>query len=535
MGLLETNQQVGNYRIVRKIGAGGMGEVWEAEHIQIGSRAAVKALSPGYSHDPGAADRFFNEARIVTLIDHPSLVKIFDFGTLPNGCLFIVMERLEGEVLSRRIERQHRLGADALRIARQTASALAVAHSKGIIHRDLKPDNLFLIPDPEAAGGERVKILDFGIAKMVRQPAQDRDAPAKTAPDVFMGTPQYMSPEQCRGASNVEEKSDVYSLGIILYEMLSGHLPFPADTPVGELITLHMYGEFTPLAHIDPTITEELSAMVATMLAKQPELRPTMTELVQQLEELGAPKATGAVKRISFGPEHRLDGGALLRLSSTFGAAAGQRPSGRLAEPSVPVLSRAVLLVALGLGVTGFVGAGLFLRYFDPRKPAALTQGNGPGDAGALSRAAIADLSTPSAKIPTADGPLDLAQAGPSVDAAHSEHHVQWKIESEPTGADVVDVAQQIVLGLTPFSQSRAAQAGSVRLSIRKAEYEAEELTLDGEQDASRRVALRPVKVNRPGKRPVPKGWVRDEDGNLLPLPSRHESDDEPDRHGRAD
>ena len=188
MGLLEPNQQVGNYRVMRKIGAGGMGEVWEAEHAQIGSRAALKVLLPKYSHEPEVAARFFNEARAVNVVNHPSMVRVFDFGMLGNGSCYIAMEYLDGEPLSKRIERKKRLGADALRVARQTASALAAAHSKGIIHRDLKPDNLFLINDPEAAGGERVKILDFGIAKMVRQPTPDETAPARTSPDVFMGT-----------------------------------------------------------------------------------------------------------------------------------------------------------------------------------------------------------------------------------------------------------------------------------------------------------------------------------------------------------
>lgn len=161
-------QRISSYRVVRKVGQGGMGAVYEAVHEQLGRKAAIKLLRRDFSQDPQVAQRFFNEARAASRVEHSGIVEIFEFGQLPDGTAYIIMEFLKGESLSARLKaRGGRLPfSDATRITRQIATALAATHEKSIVHRDLKPDNVMLVPDGEMPGGERVKVLDFGVAKV---------------------------------------------------------------------------------------------------------------------------------------------------------------------------------------------------------------------------------------------------------------------------------------------------------------------------------------------------------------------------------
>src|SRR5687768_15810409 len=196
-----------------------MGAVYLAEHSLIGRRAAIKSLLPSLSLQREIVDRFFNDAPATTSIPDPGIVQVFDFGFHTDATAFIVMEFLEGEPLDARIRRFTRLPvSDALRLTRQAAGSLAAAHARGIVHRDLKPENIFLVRDPEAQGGERPKILDFGIAKL----GGDNPNQMKTRTGAMMGTPVYMSPEQCRGAGLVDHRSDIYALACVLFHMLVG-------------------------------------------------------------------------------------------------------------------------------------------------------------------------------------------------------------------------------------------------------------------------------------------------------------------------
>src|SRR3954470_23271964 len=197
--------QIGAYRVLTQIGEGGMGSVWLAEHIALGRRAALKVLHPEFSNRPDIVTRFFNEARAATAIADPGIVQIFDFGQHVDGSAYIVMELLDGEPLDLRLQREGALGlGDALRLMRQVASTLGAAHARGVVHRDLKPENIFVVRDPEVPGGERAKVLDFGIAKLAGE-----HVGVKTQTAAVMGTPTFMSPEQCRGAGQVDQRSDV--------------------------------------------------------------------------------------------------------------------------------------------------------------------------------------------------------------------------------------------------------------------------------------------------------------------------------------
>jgi serine/threonine-protein kinase len=215
-----TGQHIGPYRVLREIGQGGMGAVFEAVHTQIERKVAIKVLRAEFAQNQQLVARFFNEARAVNIVNHPSVVQISEFGQLPNGLAYIVMEYLAGEPLGARMKRQGgRLSVpEALRLTRQIAAALAAAHAKGIVHRDLKPDNVMIVPDPEAPGGERAKVLDFGIAKVLAS-AQGHTGDAmeqssQTRTGMMVGTPLYMAPEQCRGSGTIDDRADVYSLGV---------------------------------------------------------------------------------------------------------------------------------------------------------------------------------------------------------------------------------------------------------------------------------------------------------------------------------
>ncbi|HEY4239789.1 MAG TPA: serine/threonine-protein kinase [Kofleriaceae bacterium] len=274
---------IGNYQIVRKLGEGGMGAVYLGQHTLLGRRAAIKVLLPALSSRPDIVNRFFNEARAVTSISDPGIVQVFDFGYHTDGSAFIVMEFLEGEALDVRLHRMGRLPTvDALRIARQVASSLAAAHAARIIHRDLKPENIFVVRDQEAASGERSKILDFGIAKL----SDDNPGKIKTHTGALMGTPVYMSPEQCRGLADLDHRSDIYALGCVLFHLLAGRPPFEGEG-MGDIIAAHIREVAPPLSSRLPGASPQLDALLARMLAKQPVDRfQSMTEVAVAIGQI---------------------------------------------------------------------------------------------------------------------------------------------------------------------------------------------------------------------------------------------------------
>jgi len=282
---------LGNYRVAEQLGAGGMGVVYVGRHETLGHRIAVKVLQPELSSHAGMVQRFFNEAQAATAIRNPGIVQVFDFGTTPDGRAYFVMELLEGETLAARIKQRRRHDhAEVCRLGRQIANVLQAAHAAGITHRDLKPENLFLVPDSEVIGGERVKVLDFGIAKLT---GDAHPAGVKTHTGMMMGTPNYMSPEQCRSASSADARSDIYALGCILFEIACGRPPFVGGG-LGDIVGAHLH-EPPPLPQtLAPDIPAGLSALIVKMLAKRPDARPqTMTAVSQALDEiLRAPVAS---------------------------------------------------------------------------------------------------------------------------------------------------------------------------------------------------------------------------------------------------
>ncbi len=251
---------VGNYVIGKLIGQGGMGAVYLAEHPRIGRKVAVKVLLPQLSQSAELVQRFFNEARAATAIANEHIIDVLDFGELDDGASYIVMEWLEGRSLAELLREQKKLPLDrVIRIARGIGEALTAAHANGIVHRDLKPDNIFLVR--KGGDPEFVKVLDFGIAKLLADGAD-----LKTRTGAIMGTPHYMSPEQCNG-TNVDERTDVYALGVILFEMLTGRLPFEAGG-LAELLVAHLSKPPPPLRSLDTTIPPVVELAVLQALEK---------------------------------------------------------------------------------------------------------------------------------------------------------------------------------------------------------------------------------------------------------------------------
>ncbi|HEX5061257.1 MAG TPA: protein kinase [Kofleriaceae bacterium] len=323
-------ETLGSYRIVSEIGSGGMGVVYLAEHTLIGRKVAVKLLRADMPSE--YVERFFTEAKAAAQLHHPGLVDVFDFGHHKDGRAYIVMEFLEGESLAERLAREPRLPVPlACIITRGVAIALHVAHEKGIIHRDLKPGNIFLVPDTEAPAGIRAKVLDFGIAKLVRD-REERSV--KTASGAVIGTPRYMSPEQCKNARTVDGRTDIYSLGCILYEMLLGVAPFDYDS-WAELVGAHLYEVPPKPTEIDAKVPADVETLVTKMTEKLPADRfQSMQDLAQSLEVMIATHA---------GEAGRLTPTSLQRAAST--PPSGVRKLEGASDPTIPGSSAEMMAV----------------------------------------------------------------------------------------------------------------------------------------------------------------------------------------------
>ena len=282
-GELAIGTIIHNYQITRRLGEGGMGVVYKAQHRTLETYAAVKILKPAAATRDWAGQRFISEAQAAARVHHPGIVSVFDVGELPGGQLYILMEYLEGETLARRLKGRRPMPPEIVRVfADQVLNALAVVHARGIVHRDLKPANIYLVKDPDLDHGERVKLLDFGLAKLTERPSE-----LQTMSGIVMGTPGYMAPEQWQALRTIDHRADIYSLGIILYEMLCGRRPFSGDE-------LYAQVDQPPISLIErnPAVPPDLDAIVMRMLAKD---RAARFQSAQELRDaLQSMSATGA-------------------------------------------------------------------------------------------------------------------------------------------------------------------------------------------------------------------------------------------------
>jgi len=273
--------QLTKYQLGRRLGEGSFGVVFAAHDTVLNREVAIKLLTAKHAFDPQILSRFLQEATAAARITHPGIVTMFDCGHI-DGTAFIAMELLKGETLTSRLARSGRLAPDtAMELVRQVASALDAAHQTGVIHRDLKPDNIFLVPDPAVASGERVKVLDFGLAKLRHQ------ASGHTQAKMVFGTPCYMSPEQTRSAANADQRSDVYALGCILFELVCGRPPF--DGEMVDVVGQHQRVQPPRARSFVPSLNLKLDRLITVMLEKNPDERPqSMTAVQRALQEIGA-------------------------------------------------------------------------------------------------------------------------------------------------------------------------------------------------------------------------------------------------------
>ena len=276
--VLAVGGQIGRYVLVDKLGQGSFGLVFRARDTVLDRMVAIKVLNPAHQYNADVLRRFLQEALASARVVHPGIVTVHDFGTVPTSVgetAYIVLELLQGESLTARITRTGRLAvAWAVEIVRQVASALDTAHRAGVLHRDLKSENIYLVADPAAINGERVKVLDFGLAKV--------GTTQHTQLNTVFGTPRYMSPEQCRSATSIDERSDIYSLGCVFFELVTGRTPFTGD--LRTLLDAHKRVVAPYASQFVPGLPQAIDNLIAEMLAKDPATRPqTMAALQETL------------------------------------------------------------------------------------------------------------------------------------------------------------------------------------------------------------------------------------------------------------
>jgi serine/threonine protein kinase len=319
-------QMIGRYRVLRPLGEGGMARVYAAEDTMVGRTVAVKALLPEYSRSPGVVERFMNEAKAMGRIRHPGVVDVFEVMVAPTGELCIIMELVTGQTLREALWKHGPLPPPAaLAVMIQLADTVAAAHAQRIIHRDLKPENVFLVPDPLDPSRPRVRILDFGIAKV-------DDGSARTATGTQMGTATYMAPEQFRDAKSVDHRTDVYALGCVFFELLAGRPPF-AGRNLFEQMQAHLT-QAPPLDALPPGTPPHVHALLGRMLEKDRERR------LSSLADAVATLQTGTLTTASPAPP--MNGPA-------SGPAGGQR---RAAIIAVVALIAVAVAVAAAIAFT---------------------------------------------------------------------------------------------------------------------------------------------------------------------------------------
>jgi serine/threonine protein kinase len=424
-------RQLDRYRLVRKIGQGGTSDVFEAEHVHIGKRVALKLLRRQLAGDERAVERLRREARTASSVGHPNIVQIEDFGVTSDGVVYLAMEWLEGETLAQRIEHGPIRQEAAVDVALQIAAGLGAAHAAGVIHRDMKPANVFLARQPD--GSERVKLLDFGIAKLAMSETR------LTRTGTFIGTPDYVAPEQALG-EELDGRADLYSLGVVLYQLVTGTLPF---TGPSFMTVLHRHATEPPEP---PTrrapqraLSSALEAVVLRCMAKRPEDRfASAEELSSALEAArrSRPSAVLPLPQALSGPGY--DEGPRPTAESPVVRAPSETPAEdaprAMALPwagesdestSLPRSGRgAMWLLLLVVAGGAAVGAALIAAGDAP-----VASASDPIDAGAALAIAPPDAAAAPAPLPAPD-------AAPPAPPARVSPRGVWRLRGRAPGFD---------------------------------------------------------------------------------------------------
>jgi serine/threonine protein kinase len=501
-------QLAGEYRIVRKLGAGGFGTVYEAEHPVLKRRAAVKVLHHLPGLDAVAVQRFIEEARSASQIRHRNIVDVFSFGTLPNGRYFYIMDLLEGAPLDRYLKEHGRLGPEQLLpLLRPIAHALDALHAAGLVHRDIKPANIYLAW--EASGEVVPKLLDFGLVKLLARPT------VNSISGVPLGTPHYMSPEQCRG-DKVDGRADIYSLGIVCFEALSGSRPFSGDSATAVLMA-QLLEKPPRLSELCPELNGELDAPLLAMLAKAPEERPSsalaaLRALELSVQDAGISLADGPAWLPRLPPSAAEPAG-----TPAFepGHATTFLPDQSGTRVQAASLRRRAWAIGLGsLLVAGLIGV-LVLRSAGPVQPPSAAEWPTPSAAESLSPSAAADrpptaanglppsaatsqppsAATEQPPTPTNGLPPTAAEANPAAPT------VSLTLRGAPVGASVFLGDRALGPAADPLRLPRGSEALQLRVQVPG--HAAQLLRVI--PNADRELTLPPEKPNRGSLRRVPR------------------------------
>jgi eukaryotic-like serine/threonine-protein kinase len=536
--MLEPGAHLGAYTIVRPLGAGGMGVVYLARHRHIGRDAAIKVLLPELTKNDDIVARFLTEARATAAIRHPGIVEILDCDIDSTGRAYIVMEYLRGESLANCLARARRsLSAlpTVVSVGAQVASALSAAHERGIVHRDLKPDNLFLSTDGAARTPITIKILDFGIAKLVS--SNNEGNQHKTRTGSMLGTPAYMSPEQARDASSIDDRADIYALGCILFEMVAGRPPF-VRPGAGEVMIAHVIEAPPRLSSLVPEVEPSLESLVSQMLEKDPAARPqTMSEVQSRLESLvtgrPAPLMTAIMPTVDASQPHIVistpppgSGGGqqtspLFGSTARFPDAAAPSPVSEVTSPSGRVVPGGTLVMPAAGSPTAThsttmsdsaaeVGSGATKTLSSRRRPAvvgAAVAGVGlvvvalamllkPGPNGGTTSATVVPTTVPTATTPTPTNPAvenptptetaPKAEPTKAVEAPKEEPKVEIparpvvvEVSSEPSGAEVWLPSDTEARGHTPFKVALDPKADPTHVVLKARGYADKGIDID--------------------------------------------------------
>ncbi|MEZ4448502.1 MAG: serine/threonine-protein kinase [Nannocystaceae bacterium] len=477
---------LGRYKVLSHIGDGGMGSVYMVEHTTIFKKSAVKILSAALSTRQDYVDRFLREARAASAINHPNVVEITDFGQAPTGAPFFVMEYLQGEDLSETIAREGAMTWNRVKpIILQICGALEAAHAQGIVHRDMKPGNVLRIK--HGNNSDYVKVLDFGIAKVQSLEASERSL---TQTGTVIGTPEYMSPEQGWGHP-VDHRSDIYAVGVILYELLTGQVPFTGETMM-EVLNRHIY-EVPNIDH--PHITQEIGAIILKAMQKDRAFRfQSMTDMVEAIDAVG----TGAEPVKVVDEEIKAPWGPVTaRYTTAVTKITMHEPSTVSKATTIPgapeVESRrrgggAVIgLIAAGVAAIGVIAFVIFGNGDEPEtKPA--------GDATPL----------PVVAPPTVDKPdEDERPEPPPVVIEAGAERVSLKVSTPGVSAQILDARDEAIYGMTNSPEGIEVKKGSdpIKLVLRAKGYEDLEMTVVPEQDRAYEKSM----VKEKGRAPTTK------------------------------
>lgn len=456
------------YKILRRIGEGGMGIVYEAEHVLIEKRVALKVLRDDFSSRPDVVERFRQEAKSASRIGHENIVDISDFGETPSGASYFVMEMLNGEDLSHVLAREGTLSVErTVKILSQCCRALGAAHGKGIVHRDMKPENIFLTRREETP--DFVKIVDFGIAKM--SDIETTGAPGRklTKTGMIFGTPEYMSPEQAAGKA-LDHRVDIYAMGVILFELVSGRVPFVGDTFMG-ILTQHMFEPPPQIRAVNPNakVSGELEAVIFKALEKDAARRfQSMEELLRAM--------TQAVDTASLGVQETLAG---FQATSPTPVVRGPKvmaaEAASTAEFPPPKGSSRGLMIGLGLilAIAGLGGVGYAVFSGHNKTEASPPMAQPP---------ATANVAVP--VVADAGMALAIHTTPPALDAGPVVREVTIRVETQPIKEARIDVDGRMVCETTPCSfQTMSGTPIKLRARTRNGLVGQVDVTPDADRD----------------------------------------------------